>query len=234
MVTIHRAADRGRLHHQDIESFHTFSFADYYEPQQMGFRCLRVLNEDEFRSGSQGYAPHPHRNMEILLFVVDGDLAHEDDVSSAPCVLHPGDVQGLSTGRGLVHREYNANSDAPCRILEAWFEPTRDDLEPCCQLARREERQASGRFELLASPDGRDDTVTLRQDVFVYSAHLEAGRRIRHFLDPGRAAWVQIIRGEATLNRRPLGEGDGASVENLRRLEILARSDTELMLMDLP
>lgn len=234
MVTIHRATDRGHLRHDGIESFHTFSFASYYEPEQMGFRCLRVLNEDRFASGCTGYAPHPHRNMEILLLVMDGELGHEDELAGAARVLRPGDVQGLSTGRGLTHREFNASQDSPCRIVEAWFEPSREGLEPSCQLYRATQRSGAGRLELIASPDGRNDTVSLRQDVFVYTVNLESGRRVRHFLEPDRGAWVQILRGEALLNRKNLYAGDGASIEKSRRIEIMASSDCELLLMDLP
>jgi len=200
----------------------------------MGFRCLRVLNEDRFASGCTGYAPHPHRNMEILLLVLDGELGHEDDLAGAARVLRPGDAQGLSTGRGLTHREFNASKDSPCRIVEVWFEPSRAGLEPYCQTCRASERNGHGRLELIASPDGRDDTVSLRQDVFVYTVKLEAGRRARHFLEPGRAAWLQVLRGEVHLNRRHLFAGDGASVDNLRRLELLADSDAQVLLIDLP
>lgn len=240
MVTIRRAADRGHLRHDGIESFHTFSFADYFEPGQMGFRSLRVLNEDRFASGSSGYAAHPHRNMEILLFVVEGSLGHEDGLKGAASVLHPGDAQGLSTGKGLTHHEFNASPERPCRVLEAWFEASRSGLEPTGSLYRLEQRNGNGngngkgRLELLVSPDGRNGTVSLRQDVFVYSVQLEAGHRVRHFLEPGRAAWVQMIRGDATLNRRELHKGDGASVEKLCRLEVLAQSDAELLVFDLP
>lgn len=235
MLSIRRAAERGHLVHDGLESYHTFSFAEYYEPGQMGFRCLRVLNEDHFASGCQGYAAHPHRDLDILLLVLEGELGHEDELDAAGRVLRPGDVQGIRAGRGLVHREYNASEDAPCRVLEMWFQPARLGLDPGCHCCRAEERTRRGRLELLASPDGRHGTVSLDQEVFVYHSRLDAGRRVRHVLNAGRAAWIQVLRGRVLLNRKELGEGDGAALEEQPRvLDVLARSSAELLLIDLP
>jgi redox-sensitive bicupin YhaK (pirin superfamily) len=234
MLTIRRAADRGHLQHAGIDSFHSFSFADYFEPARMGFRCLCALNEESYASGGAGHAPHPHRNMEMLLYVVEGRLRHEDDVDGGERVLRAGDVQGLSAGRGLVHREFNTDPERPCRVFEAWFEPDRNDLEPTCQYCHPDARDGGKGFVLLASPDGRDGTVALRQDVLVYSARFAEGQRVRYFLEAGRAAWIQVIEGEMLLNRRALYAGDGASVEKLRRLDFSALRDTEVLLFDMP
>jgi len=232
MISLRRAADRGHTRQRWLDSHHSFSFARYYDPEHTGFHCLRVLN-DELLAAGHGYEPHPHKNMEILLYVVDGELHHADSLG-CDRVLGRGEIRCLSAGTGVTHSEINHRQDGPCRLVQAWFEPLRDDLAPCGGDLRVDPDFDGSHLWVVASPDGRDGTVQLNQEAFVFVGRLRRGERLKHFLDPGRAAWLQILRGRVNLNHKHLEAGDGAALEDLTRIEVMGETDAELLLFDLP
>jgi redox-sensitive bicupin YhaK (pirin superfamily) len=232
MISVRRAAERGLTRQNRLESRHTFSFARYYDPDHMGFHCLRVLNE-EVLAGGRGYEAHPHKNMEILLYVVEGELQHVDSLDGER-ILGRGEVRCLSAGTGITHSEINHHGERPCRMIQAWFEPQLEELRPCGSGLRIDPDFDGSRLWIVASPDGRDGTVQLNQDVHCFVGRVREGERVKHFLDPGRAAWVQVLQGRVDVNHKHLEAGDGAAIEDLTRSEVLGRTDAELLLFDLP
>jgi redox-sensitive bicupin YhaK (pirin superfamily) len=231
MITVRPSAERGLARHGWLESRHTFSFADYHDPAQMGFRALRVINEDRVQPG-QGFGSHPHRDMEILTYVIEGALAHRDSTGSAG-VIRPGDVQRMSAGTGIVHSEFNASREEPVHFLQIWVVPERRGLAPGYEQRMFPLAERMGRLRLLAAPDGRDGALRLHQDASVWGALLPAGTRVSHALAPGRHAWVQMVRGKLSLNGTPLAAGDGAATEGEEQLVLEAGDEAELLLFDL-
>jgi quercetin 2,3-dioxygenase len=231
MISIRRAEDRGHANHGWLDSHHTFSFADYYNPAQMGFRSLRVINEDRVQPGA-GFGTHSHRDMEILSYVLEGGLAHKDSLGTGS-TIRPGDVQRMSAGTGVAHSEYNASSSAPVHFLQIWLLPMRQGLPPSYEQKHFPEAERQGRLRLVASPDGREGSLTIHQDAAVYAGLLDEGQRSALTLEKGRNAWVQVARGDVKLNGQALRAGDGAALSDEPELKLEAVTPTEVLVFDL-
>ena len=230
MITIRKSTDRGHANHGWLDSFHTFSFADYHDPAHMGFGPLRVINEDRVQGGA-GFPTHGHRDMEIISYVISGALEHKDNLGTGSVIV-PGDVQRMTAGRGVMHSEYNASKTEKVHFLQIWVLPRERGLPPAYeQKTFADERR--GKLRIVASPDGRQGSLSIHQDVEIYAALLSAGQAVAHSLAPGRSAWVQVARGSVTLDGVPLVAGDGASVRNQESLNIAADADSEILLFDL-
>ena len=211
MITVRKAAERGRSHTDWLESRHTFSFAEYADPANMGFGRLRVINDDVVAPG-RGFGRHPHRDMEILSYVLDGALEHGDSMGNGS-IIRPGDVQRMTAGTGVVHSERNASPETPVHFLQIWIEPEARGLSPGYEQKAFPAETTHNALRLVASRDGRDGSVTVHQDVNVYATRLDPGARVELHLVAGRRAWVQVARGEAELGGQALVTGDGASIE---------------------
>jgi len=232
MITIRRSEERGGGRHGWLDTRHTFSFADYHDPRHMGFRSLRVINEDRVESAA-GFPTHPHRDMEILTYVLEGALEHRDSMGNGS-VIRPGDVQRMSAGTGVTHSERNPSKTDPVHLLQIWILPERQGLPPGYEQKAFPESEKRGRLRLVASRDGRDGSVTIHQDVDLYAAILARGETVRHALRPGRHAWVQVAAGEVTLNGEWLEAGDGAAVSDEQTIEIASEErGAEVLLFDL-
>lgn len=231
MITIRKAADRGRADFGWLDSRHSFSFGEYYDPNHMGFRSLRVINDDRVAGGG-GFSPHPHRDMEIFSYVLEGQLAHEDSMGNRR-TLEPGQVQLMSAGRGVTHGEFNPSKTASTRFLQIWIQPDRKGLAPSYTEWRPRPIDVNAPKVLVISPDGRDDSATIHQDAFVYRIRMKAGDEVGHTLAGGRGLWLQIMTGAATLNGMALAEGDGACAEQPASYVIQAAADVEALLFDL-
>lgn len=236
IMVLRRAEERGRGSHGWLDSRHTFSFAGYHDPRFMGFRALRVINEDRVVGGA-GFGTHPHRDMEIISYVIDGALEHRDSMGNGS-VIRPGEVQRMSAGRGVRHSEKNASSTEGVHFLQIWVLPNRRGVEPSYeQRFFGDERR--GRLRLVVSEDGRDGSLRLHQDVSLYAAVLTAGERVTHSPAPGKHLWIQMVRGSARVAGETLRAGDGAALPNERgdaaldALEIEADGDCELLLFEL-
>lgn len=214
-----------------LDSRHSFSFGGYRDPQHMGFRKLRVINDDRVAPGA-GFGAHPHRDMEIISYVVEGALEHQDSMGNGS-TIEAGEVQRMSAGTGVRHSEYNASDTDPVRFLQIWIPPRRAGLEPSHEQRkfRRDDRQ--GELKLLVSPDGRDDSLTIHQDASIWGAVLSAGDAVEYALGDGRHAWVQVVTGTITLGENTMSEGDGAAISDEARLQLSASQDAELLLFDL-
>jgi redox-sensitive bicupin YhaK (pirin superfamily) len=231
MIVVRRAADRGRSEHGWLDSRHTFSFADYYDPRQMGFRALRVINEDRVAAG-KGFPTHAHRDMEIVTYVLDGALEHKDSMGNGS-IIRPGDVQRMSAGTGVTHSEYNPSAADPVHLLQIWILPERDGMPPSYEQRHFSADAKRGALRLIASPGGEDGSVTVHQDVGLFAVLLERGDEVVHPLRKGRHAWGQIARGAVTLDGTALGEGDGAAVSDASSVVIRATEASEILLFDL-
>ena len=218
MITLRSRDERGRTRLDWLDSSHTFSFSDYHDPGHMGYLSLRVINDDYVEPG-RGFATHSHRDMEIVTLVLDGALEHKDSTGTSS-VIRPGDVQRMSAGTGITHSEWNHSKTEEVHFLQIWILPRTRGLAPGYEQKSLPEEARRDRLVLLASPDGRDGSVSLHQDAALYGTRLEPGRTALHALAPGRAAWVHVARGAATLNGRPLLAGDGAAVGDETRLTI--------------
>lgn len=233
MIRIRRALDRGRFDHGWLDTRHTFSFGGYHDEAHMGFRSLRVINEDRVKPG-EGFGTHGHRDMEILSYVLSGALAHRDSTGGQG-VLRPGEVQRMSAGTGVTHSEFNGSREEPVHFLQIWILPDRRGHPPSHEQRLFPEAERRGALRLVASPDGAAGSLTIHQDARVYATVLGAGEEVRHGLSPGRHAWVQVARGEAVLNGETLRAGDGAAVSGERELVLAAAgaSPAEALVFDL-
>jgi len=231
MILRRPAEERGRGNLGWLDSRHTFSFADYHDPAHMGFRALRVINEDRVQPG-RGFGTHPHRDMEIISYVLDGELGHKDSMGTGS-VIRPGDVQRMSAGTGVLHSEMNPSPTRPVHFLQIWLMPERRGLPPQYEQKRFELEEKRGRLRLVASRDGRQDSVTVNQDVDLYAGVFEPGEGARLELRPGRHAWIQVARGEVTVNGETLHQGDGAAVSDEAALDIASTADAEILVFDL-
>ena len=227
MIELRRSNERGHFDHGWLNTYHTFSFADYHDPAQMGFRSLRVINEDRVQPG-EGFGMHPHRDMEIITYVLSGALAHKDS-SGGEGVLRPGEVQHMTAGSGIRHSEFNASQTEPVHFLQIWLVPEKNGLKPGYDQRRFD---IDG-LRLVASRDGRDGSLRVHQDVDLYAARLKAGQTVTQTLASNRHAWLQVVRGAVTLNGVELHAGDGAAISDEQRLEIRATEAAELLLFDL-
>ena len=231
MIQVRKSNERGHADHGWLDSHHTFSFADYHDPEAMGFRALRVINEDRVQP-AQGFGTHGHRDMEILSYVLEGGLAHKDSTGGGG-VLKPGDVQRMSAGTGVMHSEFNASRTEPVHFLQIWLLPGRRGIAPGYEQKYFPPEQRQGQLRLIASPDAADGSVTIHQDARVYSTLLGKGQTVTHALAPGRHAWVQVARGAVTLNGTALAEGDGAAVTGEAAIALEGRSPAEVLVFDL-
>ena len=231
MITTRKANDRGHADHGWLDSHHTFSFADYYDPAQMNYRTLRVINEDRVAGGG-GFPTHPHRDMEIFSYVLSGSLAHRDSLGNGRS-LTAGQVQLMSAGTGVAHSEFNPSSAEPAHFLQIWIQPRAKGLVPrYTEWHPTPELDAAPKV-LIISHDGRDNSATIAQDADIYRLRLKSGEKTSHDLPAGHGAWLQVMRGSVTLNGVALATGDGASVEKEDRLEISGTETAEALLFDL-
>lgn len=231
MQTIRHASERGTANFGWLNSKHTFSFGHYYDPEHMGFGPLRVINEDRVTPG-QGFPTHGHSDMEIISYVLDGALEHKDSLGTGS-VIRPGDVQRMTAGTGVRHSEYNASDADPVHFLQIWILPERNGLEPSYEQTSFPADEKRGRLRLVGSRDGRDGSVTIHQDVDLYSTLLEDGDEVRHSLAAGRKGWVQVAKGAAALNGEPVSAGDGVSVNGPSDIVLQGTGDAEILLFDM-
>lgn len=206
MITIRRSSDRGHANHGWLDSRHTFSFANYYDPGHMGFRSLRVINDDRVAAG-KGFGAHAHRDMEIISYVLEGALAHKDSMGNGS-VIRPGDVQRMSAGKGVRHSEYNASDRDPVHFLQIWIEPSERGVEPSYEEKHFDEASKRGKLRLIASSDGREGSVRLHQDADLYAALVDGDEKVNFEPRPDRRIYVHVVRGEAQVNGQPLRAGD--------------------------
>jgi quercetin 2,3-dioxygenase len=231
MIVVRPADERGHAERGWLDSYHTFSFADYHDPAHMAFRSLRVINEDRVEAG-QGFGTHPHRDMEIITYVLEGALAHRDSMGTSS-VIRPGEVQRMSAGTGVTHSEFNHSDTEPVHFVQIWILPERSGLKPGYEQRAFSEEEKRGRLRLVAARDGRDGAVTVHQDAELYIASLTPGESVHHSLRPGRHAWVHVVRGDVALNGQPLKTGDGAAVSDEDLLQLTAAEPAEVLLFDL-
>jgi len=230
MLTIRHARERGHANHGWLDSYHSFSFASYYDPDHMGFRDLRVINDDRIAAGG-GFPDHPHRDMEILTYVVEGAIQHRDSMGNGT-VIRPGDVQRMTAGTGVTHSEFNPGQEE-LRLLQIWIRPVRAGLTPGYEQKAFPLAERQGQLRLVASPDGRDGSLLIHQDAYLYTTHLAAGNETTYALASDRHAWLQVIDGSLTVNGTQVSSGDGLAVSEEIHLRLRADSDAHLLLFDL-
>jgi hypothetical protein len=231
MISVRPAAERGATRIGWLDSRHTFSFGDYRDPRHMGFRSLRVINDDRVAPGA-GFGKHGHRDMEILSYVLSGGLAHEDSTGGGG-VIRPGELQFMRAGTGVTHSEFNASKTEPVHFLQIWVVPDTEGLPPRYDQRSFDPDAARKGLVLLASRDGRDGSIQVQQDVALWLARIGDGEERVHRLAPGRGAWVHVARGRASVNGRPLGEGDGAALTDESEVRLTGRGDAEVLIFDL-
>jgi redox-sensitive bicupin YhaK (pirin superfamily) len=231
MIQVRKAAERGHANHGWLDTYHTFSFDSYYDPRFMGFRHLRVINEDRVAPGA-GFPTHPHRDMEIITYILEGALEHKDSMGTGS-VIRPGEVQRMSAGTGVTHSEYNPSKDEGVHLLQIWIFPERKGIEPSYEQKRFDRNQMKGRLRLVASNDARDGAVKIHQNAEIYAGVLGPGESVRYEIPSDRHVWLQIARGSVELNGEELHNGDGAAVTKEAVLEIRGKSDSEFLLFDL-
>ena len=233
MITLRPAAERGNDNLGWLDSRHTFSFGHYYDAKHMGFGPLRVINEDRVRPGA-GFDTHGHRDMEIISYVLEGALEHKDSIGTGS-VIRPGDVQVMSAGTGIRHSEFNHSKTEPVHFLQIWVLPDREGIPPRYDQKTFGKSEKSGRLRLVGSPDGRDGSILIHQDVEIYDALLDSADSVKHQLRPGRKSWLQVVRGSVDVNGKAASAGDGVAVEDEAGLTIMAREDnSEILVFDLP
>jgi redox-sensitive bicupin YhaK (pirin superfamily) len=230
MITIRAASERGHTDIGWLDSKHTFSFGDYYDPEHVGFRALRVINDDRVAAG-QGFGTHPHRDMEIVSYVLEGELAHGDTMGTKS-IIKPGEVQRMSAGTGVLHSEFNASKDQPVHFLQIWLLPSSRGIQPSYEQKTIDPASVRGKLRLIASPQGGDGAITVHQDARIYAGRFGAGEKDSLTLPAGRHAWVHVARGKVTVNGKTLGEGDGAALTDERAVEI-GGGDGEVLVFDL-
>jgi redox-sensitive bicupin YhaK (pirin superfamily) len=230
-MIIRRSSERGHADHGWLRSFHTFSFADYFDPQHMGFGALRVINEDRVQPG-KGFGTHPHRDMEIISYVLEGGLEHRDSMGNGS-VIRPGDVQRMSAGTGVTHSEFNASRAELVHFLQIWILPERRGIAPSYEQKAFPEAERQGQLRLLASRDGRDGSVLVHQDVNLYASLLGADERIRYQVPAARRAWIHVARGSVEIDGTGMGAGDAAAVVDAGTLDIVGRDPAEVLVFDL-
>jgi hypothetical protein len=231
VIQVRKSIDRGHFNYGWLDTYHTFSFADYRDPNHMGFRSLRVINEDRVQPG-QGFGTHPHRDMEILTYVIEGALEHKDSMGNGS-IIRPGDVQRMTAGTGVTHSEFNPSKEAIVHLLQIWILPERKGLEPSYEQKNYPAGEKRSRLRLVASRDGREGSVSIHQDVNVYAALLESSETLTYEMAAGRHAWLQIIRGSVKCSGTDLSAGDGAAISEEREIPLSALGTSEVLLFDL-
>jgi redox-sensitive bicupin YhaK (pirin superfamily) len=231
MLIVRHAKKRGHANHGWLDSHHTFSFASYYDPAFMGFRSLRVINEDRVSPG-QGFGTHPHRDMEIVSYVVEGGLQHRDSLGTGS-VIRPGDVQRMSAGTGVTHSEFNASKTEPVHFLQIWLQPSQLGLPPSYEQKTFADEEGAGRLRLVASQKPREGSLTIHSDVDLYAGRFGAGESAEHTLASGRHAWVQVVRGRVRVNGTEVSVGDGVALSDEPTVKIEGLQSAEILLFDL-
>ena len=231
MIKVRKSKERGHAQHGWLESYHSFSFADYNDPQFMGFRQLRVINEDWVQPG-QGFGTHPHRNMEIITFVLEGALEHKDSMENGSAI-RPGEIQVMSAGSGVTHSEFNHSKKEVVHLLQIWITPNKTGLKPTYQQKSFNEEQRQGKLCLLASGRKQSGAATINQDVDLFTAALAPKEKVEHAIKPDRHAWVQVTRGSLKVNNTSLNEGDAAAISDEKQRELSTSTGGEFLLFDL-
>ena len=231
MIQVRKAAERGHFDHGWLDTFHTFSFADYGDPAHMGFRSLRVINDDRVAPG-QGFGMHGHRDMEIVTYVLDGALEHKDSMANGS-IIRAGELQRITAGTGVRHSEFNPSDTEWVHFYQIWLVPQRKGLKPSYEQLAVGEEDKRGRFRLVASPDGSDGSLTIHQDARLYLASLMGGQSVSHRIEPGRAAWLQVLRGRATSFENDLSAGDGLAITDENSVAVRAATASEVLLFNL-
>ncbi|HEY6348145.1 MAG TPA: pirin family protein [Candidatus Angelobacter sp.] len=232
MIQVRPAKERGHADYGWLDTYHTFSFSDYYDPNFMGFRSLRVINEDRVKPG-HGFPTHPHRDMEIITYVLEGELAHKDSMGTGS-VIRPGEVQKMSAGTGIRHSEFNHSKTEPVHLLQIWIVPEKEGITPMYEQKAVPAEEKEGKLRLLASPKTGNGAVTLYQDAKLFATELKSGQSVEYALNSGRYAWLQVARGTISVNGKELHAGDGAAVAQEPGLEIKGVGDrSEALLFDL-
>ncbi len=231
MITIRKADDRGHANHGWLDTYHTFSFGSYRHRDHMGFRSLRVMNEDFVQPG-QGFGTHPHRDMEIVTYVLEGALEHKDSMGNGE-VLRPGEFQRMSAGTGITHSEFNPSDREPVHLYQIWLLPEKKGIEPSYGQKQFPEQERQNQLRLVASPDAANGSLLIHQDARIYLSSLESETQLTHELLPSRHAWLQVLRGAVSLNGQTLNTSDGAAVSDETTLQIHAATPSEILLFDL-
>jgi len=231
MINIYKSNDRGHADHGWLDSRFSFSFAEYFNPDHVQFRTLRVMNDDRIAGGG-GFPTHPHRDMEIVTYVLEGALAHKDSMGNGS-VIRPGDVQYMSAGTGVAHSEFNASDTEPAHLYQIWMLPDKKNYAPVYDQKHFSEADKRGKLRLLVSPDGREGSVKIRQDNDLYATVLGPGESVKHALKSDRHAYVQVARGSVKLNGKELETGDGAAISAEKSLDLTGVTDAEVLLFDL-
>ena len=231
MIQIRKASDRGHANHGWLNTYHTFSFSTYRDPNHMGFRSLRVMNEDWVAAG-QGFGTHPHQDMEIVTYVLEGALEHKDSMGNGE-VLYPGEFQRMTAGTGITHSEFNPSAGEPVHLYQIWLYPDQKGLTPSYEQKRFPEAGRENQLRLVASRDATDGSLRIHQDACIFLSKLEAGNEVSHPIEPGRHAWLQVLRGAVTLDNHSLTTSDGAAISGEAKVTIRATTDAEIMLFDL-
>jgi redox-sensitive bicupin YhaK (pirin superfamily) len=232
MIEVRRAAERGHAQHGWLDSWHSFSFADYHDPAHMGYSALRVINEDRIQPGT-GFGTHGHRDMEIVSYVLEGALAHKDSMGTGSTIV-PGDVQRMSAGRGVQHSEFNHSKDGVTHFLQIWIEPNVRGIPPGYEQKHFDAASKRGRLRLVASPDGADGSVTIHQDARIYAGLFDGAERAALPLAAGRKAYLHLVRGRLTVNGTPLGAGDALKASGVADIVLEKGEGAEALLFDLP
>jgi redox-sensitive bicupin YhaK (pirin superfamily) len=231
MITVRKGSERGTTRASWLESYHTFSFNNYFDPEHMGFSDLRVINEDFVKEGT-GFGTHSHRDMEIITYVLSGTVQHRDSTGGSGLIT-PGEVQRMTAGTGVSHSEFNHSKEEPVHLLQIWILPEKQGLKPGYEQRMFPVEERTGKFRLLASRDGRDGSLTIHQDAALYAANINSGVQVSHEIAPGRKAWVQIAKGSATIDDITLNQGDAAAVTGETLIKLKADTDAEVLLFDL-
>ena len=231
MLQIRKSQERGYADHGWLRSYHSFSFADYYDPEHVEFGALRVINEDRVAAG-KGFGTHAHRDMEIISYVLEGQLEHKDSIGTGS-IIEPGDVQRMSAGSGVRHSEFNPSRDHPVHFLQIWIQPDQRGIPPSYEQKRFDSEAKRGRLCLIASPDGRDGSVTIHQNAYVYAGLFDNGERAVHTLDPSRRAYAHVARGEISVNDETLKAGDAAKLRDVAEVRFERGAGAEVLVFDL-
>jgi quercetin 2,3-dioxygenase len=232
MFQVRKASDRGHFNHGWLDTYHTFSFGDYHDPDYMGFRTLRVINEDRVAAGT-GFGMHGHRDMEIVTYVLSGALEHKDSMGNGE-ILRPGELQRMSAGSGIRHSEFNPSGSDPVHLYQIWLLPRTKGIEPSYEQKAFPASARNGRWQLVASPEGTDGSLKIHQDAQIFLATLQAGESVSHVLASGRHAWLQVLRGSVDVNGTRLETSDAVAVSNEPQLTVAGTEPAEVMLFDLP
>jgi hypothetical protein len=231
MIRVRKAGDRGHADHGWLDTHHTFSFADYYDPDQMGFRALRVINEDRVRPGA-GFPTHGHRDMEIVTYILDGAIAHRDS-SGGGGTIRPGEIQRMSAGTGIVHAEFNASASETCHLLQIWIMPSKRGIAPSYEQKTIDPGSVRNHFARIAAPEPRETEVRLMQDAEIWAAKLDAGVEAIHALAKGRKAWLQVAKGEVRVSGETVKAGDAAVITDQDQIAVRSMQPSEMLLFDL-